>query len=101
MEFANSSVKQLEAGVKAAKLFALDTDKDKVVEFAMKHGFNRAEAKRAYDTAVAEEGQCATGWDLVNGFTACARMMAYADAKIDLETRAGKLMRVFENSTKN
>lgn len=93
LEFANSSVKQLEAGVHAAKEFQLDTDKDKVLEFAMKHGFTRAEAKRAYDTAVAEEGQCTTGWDLVNGFTACARMMAFADAKVDLETRAGNLMK--------
>lgn len=96
LEFANSSVKQLEAGVHAAKAFALDTDRDKVLEFAAKHGFTKAEARRAYDTAVAEEGQCATLWDLTNGFTAVARMMAFADAKVDLETRAGKLMKLAE-----
>jgi hypothetical protein len=96
LEFANSSVKQLEAGVQAAKLFTLDADKDKVLEFASKHGFTKAEAKRAYDTAIAEEGQCATLWDFVNGVTACARMMAFADAKVDLETRAGKLMKLAE-----
>jgi hypothetical protein len=94
-EFARSSVKQIESVVKAAKAFQLPTDRDEVFEFAMKHGFNKAEAKRAYDTAIAEEGQCATGFDLINGFTATARMMAYADAKVDLETRAGKLMDVF------
>lgn len=95
-EFASSSVKQLEAGVHAAKAYALSTDEDKVVEFAMKHGFTRAEAKRAVATANNEEGQCATLWDLVNGFTASARMMAFADARADLETRAGKLMRIAE-----
>jgi hypothetical protein len=95
-EFARSSVKQLEAGVKAAKLFALDTDREKVLEFAVKHGFSKAEARRAYDTAVAEEGQCATLWDLANGVTAVARNMAFADAKVDLETRAGKLMKLAE-----
>jgi hypothetical protein len=96
LDFANSSVKQLEAGVHAAKAFSLDTDRDKVLDFAAKHGFTRAEAKRAYDTAIAEEGQCATLWDLVNGFTATARMMAFADAKADLELRAGKLMKIAE-----
>jgi hypothetical protein len=95
-EFARSSVKQIESVVRAAKTFALDTDKDKVLEFAVKHGFNKAEARRAYDTAVAEEGQCATLFDLINGFTATARMMAYADAKADLEARAGKLMKLAE-----
>lgn len=95
-DFAKSSVKQLEAGVKAAKAYQLPTDEDDIVKFAMKHGFNRAEAKRAIATANTEEGRCATLWDLVNGFTATARMMAFADAKADLETRAGKLMKIVE-----
>lgn len=93
-EFAASSVKQLEEGVHAAKRYALSTDEDEIVTFAMKHGFNRAEAKRAIGAAQTEEGQCATLWDLVNGFTAVARMMAFADAKADMEVRAGKLMKV-------
>lgn len=95
-EFAASSVKQLEAGVLAAKAYELPTDEDKVIEFAVKRGFTKAEAKRAIATANTEEGQCATLWDLVNGFTASARMMAFADAKADLEVRAGKLMKLAE-----
>jgi hypothetical protein len=93
-DFANSSVRQLEAGVQAAKRYLLPADDDEIVQFAMKRGFNRAEANRAIAAARTEEGQCATLWDLVNGFTATARMMAFADAKADLETRAGKLMQV-------
>jgi hypothetical protein len=31
-----------------------------------------------------------------NGVTATARMMAFADAKVDMETRAGKLMKLAE-----
>lgn len=95
-EFANSSVKMLEEGVKAAKRFELATDEDEIVKFAMRHGFNRAETKRAIAAANTEEGKCATLWDLCNGFTATARMMAFADAKADLEVRAGKLMKVAE-----
>lgn len=95
-EFARSSVKQIESTVKAAKCFPLPTDRDEIFEWAMKQGFNKAEARRAYDTAIAEEGQCATLWDFANGVTATARMMAYADAKADLEARAGKLMKLAE-----
>jgi hypothetical protein len=93
-EFAQSSVAQLEEGVRAAKRYALSTDDDEIVTFAIKHGFNRAETKRAIEAARTEEGQCASLWDLCNGFTACARNFAYADAKIDLETRAGNLMKL-------
>jgi hypothetical protein len=97
LEFANSSVRQLEAGVKAAKAFQLSTDREAVLEFAVKTKlFNKAEARRMYDTAVAEEGACSNLWQLANGATAVARMYAYADAKIDLETRAGKLMKFAE-----
>jgi hypothetical protein len=98
-EFARTSVKQLEAGVKAAKAFALPTDEDELLKFGIKHGFNRAETKRAILAANTEEGSCATLWDLVNGFTATARMMAFADAKADLEVRAGKLMKIAEHKT--
>jgi hypothetical protein len=93
-EFARTSVKQLEEGVKAAKSFMLPTDEDEVLKFAVKHGFNRAESKRAIAAAQTEEGSLRSLWDLVNGFTATARMMAFADAKADLEARAGKLMKV-------
>jgi len=93
-EFGSSSVAQLEAGVQAAKSFILPADDDDIIKFAGKNGFNRAEAKRAINQARLEEGQCTTLWNLVNGFTASARLMAFADAKADLELRAGKLMKV-------
>lgn len=46
----------------------------------------------AVQFARAEEGRCESLWDLVNGFTASARSIEYADARIELESRAGKLM---------
>lgn len=95
-EFANTSVRQLEAGVRAAKAYGLPTDEDEIVKFGVKHGFNRAETKRAIAAANTEEGQCASLWDLVNGFTATARMMVHADAKDSMEVRAGKLMKLAE-----
>ena len=60
--------------------------------FAAKYDFRRAQVRDAVQFARAEEGRCETLWDLINGFTASARSIEYADARIELETRAGKLM---------
>ena len=60
--------------------------------FAAKYDFRRAQVRDAVQFARAEEGRCETLWDIINGFTASARSIEYADARIELETRAGKLM---------
>lgn len=54
--------------------------------------FSRAEIKSAIDFAKAEEGDCRTLWQLVQGFTAYARGFDFIDSRVDLETRAGKLL---------
>lgn len=54
--------------------------------------FSKAEVRSAIDFAKAEEGDCRTLWQLVQGFTAYARGFDWVDARIDLETRAGKLL---------
>lgn len=60
--------------------------------FAAKYDFRRAQVRDAVQFARAEEGRCESLWDLINGFTASARSIEYADARIELESRAGKLM---------
>ena len=60
--------------------------------FAAKYDFRRAQVRDAVQFARAEEGRCESLWELINGFTASARSIEYADARIELETRAGKLM---------
>lgn len=94
-EYLAMSAKPVETAVRKAKTLMLPTAQDALDEFFMKHPaakFTRPEIRRAVDTATAEEGQCATLWDAYNGFTAVARTMAFAEAKVDLEKRAGKLM---------
>jgi len=54
--------------------------------------FTKSEIRSAIDFAKAEEGDCRTLWQLVQGFTAYARGLDWVDARIDLETRAGKLL---------
>jgi hypothetical protein len=92
--YAQDSVLPLEAAIKRAKAFMLPSAEDKQFEFFAKYGFTKAEVRRAKQFAEAEEGQFANLWDSVNGFTAAARMLAYADASVELSRRAGKLMEI-------
>ena len=67
--------------------------------WVLKHGkFSRAEISSAVDFAKAEEGECKTVFHLMQGFTAYARGYDYIDARVDLETRAGKFMQSATNS---
>lgn len=54
--------------------------------------FTRKEISAAVEMATLEEGECKTYWQLVQGMTAYARGYDYADTRIDLETRAGKIL---------
>lgn len=97
-EYVNMSAKPLEEAVRKAKALLLPGD-DKQEEFSKffrTRGFNNAEIKKAVDFADAEEGQHATLWDMYNGFTAAARHLAFAEARVDLQRRAGKLMEVVQ-----
>lgn len=93
-EFVKMSAKPLEARVRAAKAYELPTDEGDFMEFFKKRGFTLQEVRHARQHALAEEGAAHTLWLMHNGFTAYARHMAWADAKLDLETKAGKLMDV-------
>jgi hypothetical protein len=65
---------------------------DDVMKLVSPQKITRSELKEALATAMREEGQCATLWDLVQGLTAYARGFDYVDARVDLERRAGKLL---------
>lgn len=90
--YAEDSALPFEKQIKAAKAFLLPKKEDDLFDFAQKQGFTRVEVKRAKQFAEAEEGAFATLWDFHNGLTAAARMLAHADATVELTTKAGKLM---------
>ncbi len=98
MEYVNSSAKREEATVRAAVARALPATRDELDTFLAPFKFTKAETSEAIEFARREEGQCATLWDLVQGFTAYARGFDYVDARIDLERRAGSLLKVVEAS---
>ena len=91
-EYINMKASPIEAAVRKAKALELPKAEDEFTSYFLKRGFNRGEVSRAKEMADAEEGQSHTLWDMYNGLTALARMKAYAEAKVDLETRAGKLL---------
>ena len=90
--YAESSTEQIIATIKRAKALEVGrTDKD-VLEWIKNQGFTASFSKRVYDTAVAEEGRCASVWDVAQGLSASARSLQYTDARVDLERRAGKMI---------
>jgi hypothetical protein len=68
---------------------------DGLLDWTAKHGkFTRSEVTEAIRFAKAEEGDCRTLWQLVQGFTAYARGFDFVDARVDLEKRAGALLNI-------
>lgn len=100
LNYANESAAPIEAMVKKAmklRIPKLETKLafDDVQRFATEKGdFTKTEIRGAWDCANREEGDCATLWQLTQGFTAYARDFSFIDARVDLEQRAGKLMQL-------
>ena len=55
--------------------------------------FTRGELATAWKTGLAEGDDPTTVWGLVQGMTAVAREIPYADKRVSLERRAGALLR--------
>lgn len=89
---AGSSAPEI-AAVKRAQDYLLPAPgRDKVVEWLQARKFTKAEAGETFDTAMKEEGDCRTLWHVVQGATAYARGFDYVDARVEMETKAGKLL---------
>ena len=103
LSYVDASPKPLEEAVHRAESTLLgEFPKDEkelfnqVSAYANKYAaFTKNELKSAIDFAKAEEGECRNVWQLIQGLTAYARGFDYVDARVDLETRAGKLMNPF------
>jgi hypothetical protein len=99
LAYANSSSMKEASVIKRAQevLIPLGTDKSEFVRDTMTYAnkvakFTRDEITEAIDYAKKEEGDCRTPWQLVQGLTAYARGFDWVDARVDLETRAGKIL---------
>lgn len=93
LEYANASAAPIESIVRKAQSMLIGDKRETVVEWLNSHGkFTRGEISSAIDFAKAEEGDCRTLWQAVQGGTAYARGFDFIDARIDLETRFSKLL---------
>lgn len=95
--YSEESTKRIVEGVTAAKRFEIPDaakSKDNVSEWLMKRGFTKSVAVASVQTAIAEEGQARSLWDVINGVTAFARTIPFANERVELETAAGRLMSV-------
>jgi hypothetical protein len=91
--FANSSPMRFVNGINAAReRIVAQTDEDRM-EFLRKRGFSKSETAMVIETVLVEEGRKPESiFDFVQGITAVARDKPHQDARLDLETRAKKLL---------
>lgn len=83
----------LSDSVTAAQNFLLEDDSaEGWVKFFQPKGFTKSEVLDAHALALTEEPNTKTLWSAIQGFTASARELDFADARFELATRAGKLM---------
>lgn len=93
LAYANASAEQDVSVIRKAQALLIPDKRDELDPWILKRGkFSRSEITEALAAAKREEGDCRTLWQLVQGLTAYARGYDYVDARVDLETRAGKLL---------
>ena len=91
--FANSSPAPFIAGIKAARERVVATSDDDRETFLRKRGFSKPETTKIIETVLHEEGKKPESiFDFVQGITALARSKSHQDTRLDLESKAKKLM---------
>lgn len=97
LAYANASAAPVIDTIKRAQDYLLPDTQEKVITWLREKGFAKSEAIEGYNTAVKEEGDCRTLWQVVQGLTAYARGFDFIDARVDLETRAGDLLNIVKS----
>ena len=93
LAYVNASPKAEIDAIKKAQDYLLPSiEKDEIIGWMQARKFTRNEAMETFDFAVKEEGECRTLWNVVQGATAYARGFDFVDARVEMETKAGKLM---------
>jgi len=91
--FANSSPAPFIAGIKAAREQIVARSDEDRESFLKKRGFTKPETAKIIETVLNEEGRPPESlFDFVQGITALARTKSHQDSRLDLESKARKLM---------
>lgn len=75
-----------------ATKFSIGKNDDEATNWIVGQDFTRKLATAAVDRAKVEEGGAGTLWQAVQGLTAVARELPHTDARVALESKAGKLL---------
>lgn len=92
--YAESSTEQVIQTIKKAKALEVGKTDEDVLKWIKAQGFTASFSKRVYDQALAEEGRCASVWEVAQGVSALARAVPFTDTRVDLERRAGRMIEV-------
>lgn len=79
--------------IQAAMATNIGANDAEAVQWIQDQGYPKKTAKAAVAAAVQEEGGAGTLWQAVQGLTALARTIQYADARVDAERAAGALLK--------
>jgi len=95
--YSEESTTQITSAISHAQRYELPpsaTEKAEVrwEKWLTSRGFTGTQARGAVGSALAEEGQVKSLWDIVNGVTAYARQISHADERVKVEAMAGKLL---------
>ena len=91
--FANSSPMPFVNGIKSARERIVARTDEQRTDFLRKRGFSKSETAKIIETVLAEAGRKPESiFDFVQGITAVARDKPHQDARLDLETRAKRLL---------
>jgi hypothetical protein len=91
--FANSSATPFINGVAAARQTIVAKKDEDREAFLRKRGFSKIDTTRIIASVLDEEGHPPQSiFDFVQGITAVARAKPHQDARLELETKAGKLL---------
>ncbi|MFB1500853.1 DUF932 domain-containing protein [Thiocapsa sp. N5-Cardenillas] len=99
LSYVQSTARNEETAFKAAREYLLPADADKVLDLCARFKLTRPEVRDAIAVAKHEEGDCRNLWQLLAGFTASARDMQFADARLDLERRSSRLLDLVRGAT--
>ena len=91
--FANASTTPFTNGIRAARETIVARKDEDRETFLRKRGFSKLETGKIIATVLKEEGRPPESiFDFVQGITALARDKRQQDARLDLETKAGRLL---------
>lgn len=91
-EFADSSMIGLDRQVKAAKALNVAKDDEGVTDWLKDRGFSGVVSGKILDAIKTEGYDAGSLWGMVQGVTAYARAIPFADVRTEVEKTAGKLL---------